>query len=278
MTAGPNITSAAGLRRAQFFALNTSGYPDGDESGATPYDGVNVEGIRSFSLNVPAITPVQHVGNDRLIAQDYLPPTEGARGEMSTAKQNLSLDALLTDTLVETIGETTVGGLLTNKQGNEIDGCILFYRQALDTTEGAQQLRRWQTHMFPVMRAIPKAGSAEQGAADENGYDVIPTVATKYPWGHAFSDTAGEEGFTEAQYLRFTSEYPPILNKWDGNNTLATFTLSLTPISVAKTAVFVNGTATTVSSVDTGAKTVTVTPAPANLAEVVAWYETSDDI
>jgi hypothetical protein len=44
---------------------------------------------------------------------------------------------------------------------------------------------------------------------------------------------------------------------------------------VAKATVWL-GVAT--GTVDTGAKTVTVTPAPANASEVVAWYETSDDI
>mgnify|MGYP006329861867 FL=1 len=278
MTAGPNITSASGLRRIQAFALSTTGVPDGDQSGADGYDGVNVEGARSFALTVPGITRVQHIGNDRLLAQDFLPATEGASGTITTAKQNLSLDATLTDTLIETIGETTVGGLLTNKQGSEIDVCIIAYRQALDTTEGAQQLRRWQTHMFPVGRMVPRAGSAEQGGADENSYDIIPTVSTKYPFGHAFADAAGDEGFTEAQYLRFTSEYPPVMERWTGNNTLTTFNLNWTPISVAKTTIYVNGTAAVVSSVDTVAKTATVSVAPANASEVVAWYETSDDI
>jgi hypothetical protein len=278
MANGPEITSASGLRRIQIFALNSSGYPEGDESGADGYDGVNMEGARSFSLNAPDVTRIPHVGNDRLLAQDFLPPTEGASGAITTAKQNLTLDALLTDTLVEVIGETSVAGLLTNKQGNEIDVCVIAYRQALDTTEGAQQLRRWQAHMLPVARIVPRGGSMEQGAADENSYTVVPTVATKYPFGHAFADQAGDEGFTESQYLRFTGENPPVMEKWDGNNTLATFNLNWTPISVAKTTVYVNGTAATVSSVDTGAKTLTLSAAPANASEVVAWYETSDDI
>lgn len=276
MANGPNITSAAGLRRIQVFALDSSGYPDGDQSGADGYDGVNLEGARGLSLSIPAVQRIQHVGNDRLLAQDFLPPTEGASGTITTAKQNIGIDATLTGTLVETVGEISFGGLLTDKQGDEIDVCILASRQALDTTEGSQTLRRWQTHVFPVARLIPRGGTAEQGGADENTYDVVMSVATAYPTGHTFTET--DEGFTEAQYLRGSSENPVVMERWTGNNTLTTFNLSWTPISTAKTIVCEDGVEATVSSVDTANNTVTLSGASANAAVVVAIYETSDDL
>jgi hypothetical protein len=276
MAAGPEITSAAGLRRIQIFVLNTSGYPDGDQSGANGYDGVNLEGARSLSLTIPAVQRIAHVGNDRLLAQDFLPPTEGASGEIRTAKQNLTVDALLTGTLVAAVGETKVGGMLTDRQGAEVDVCVIVYRQALDTTAGAQALRRWQAHMFPVARIVPRAGTFEQGGADENVYDIIPSVATKFPWGVAFTDA--DNGFTEAQYLRFTAENPPVMERWTGNGTLTTFNTTWTPISTAKTKVFVNGSLVAVSSVSPSGKTITLGSAPSSGAVVVAWYETSDNV
>lgn len=276
MANGPNITSASGLRRIQIFALDSSGIPTGDEADINAYDGINVEGAKSLSLNIPNVQRIQHIGNDRLLAQDYLPPTEGASGEITTAKQNLALDATLTGTSTVQVGETTVGGLVTNKQGSEIDVCVVAYRQALNTTEGASQLRRWQVHMFPVARLIPRAGSADQGGADENRYDVVPSIATAYPWGHAFSNT--DEGFTEAQYLRFTAENPPVMDKWTGINTVTTYALNWTPISTAKMAVFDEGTLVTVSSVSVAGKTVTLDSGPTNGGDLVAWYETTDDI
>lgn len=276
MANGPEITSAAGLRRIQVYVLDSNGVPSGDESGADGYDGINVEGARSFSLPIPDVRVIQHIGNDRVLAQDFLPPTEGARGEMATAKQNLGLDATLTDTLIEQIGETTVSGLLTDKQGHEIDVCVVAYRQALDTTAGASQVRRWQMHMIPIGRVIPRGSTAEQDAADENRYTIVPAVASKYPSGHAFA--LADEGFTEAQYLRMTAEYPAFQQRWDGNGTLTTFNLAWTPISVAKTHVEVDGAEVTVSSVDTGNKTMTLDAAPDYESVVWAWYETSDGI
>ncbi|MCC6361864.1 MAG: hypothetical protein IT450_24275 [Phycisphaerales bacterium] len=274
MANGPQITSGSGLRRIQAYLLDSSGLPSGDESGADGYDGVNVEGARSFSMPVPDVRLIQHIGNDRLLAQDYLPPTEGVRGEITTAKQNLGLDAAITDTLVEQVGETTVSGMITDKQGHEKDLCLVVYRQALDTTAGSSQVRRWQMHMIPVGRMIPRGSTAEQDAADENRYTVVPGVATQYPWGHAFTLT--DEGFTEAQYLRFTSENPAMLEKWTGNGTLTVFNTTWTPISVAKTHAEADGAEITVSSVDTANNTLTLAEAPDG--DFFAWYETSDGI
>lgn len=276
MANGPSITSGAGLRRIQFYLLNSSGYPSGDQSGATPYDGVNLEGPRSMNINGPDVRRVQHVGNDRLIAQDYLPPTDGVSADITTAKQNLAADATMTDASTINVGQTTMGGMYTDKQGEEPDLCVIAYRQALNTTAGSSSTRVWQTYMFPVSRMVPRGASPQEGGADENAYSLTPSVATSPPWGTAF--TAITTGYTEAQYLRFTSENPPMMDAWTGNGTLTTFTLSWTPISTAKTAVIVNGVAASVSSVDTSNKTVTVSVAPANDSAVVAWYETTDDI
>lgn len=278
MANGPLITSAAGLRRIQIYILDENGVPTGNQSGADGYAGINMEGARSFALTVPDVRVIQHIGNDRVLAQDFLPPTEGVRGEIATAKQNLGLDALLTDTLITQIGETTVSGLATDKQGHEVDVCVVAYRQALDTSAGSSQVRRWQMHMIPICRIIPRGSSAEQDAADENRYTVVPAVATRYPSGHPFSAAPGEEGFTEAQYLRMTAEHPAFMERWTGDGTRTEFNLSWTPISVDKTYVEVNGTQATVNSTNPITKTMTLQNPPPDQSVVWAWYETTDGI
>ncbi len=276
MTAGPEITSAAGLRRVQVFALDSNGYPNGDQSGANGYEGRSVRGIQSMTLNIPPMQRIVHLGQDRVIAQDYLPPNEAASGEFRAAAQDLGFDALLTNTLLDEVAEITLGGLATDQQGHEIDVCLAVYRQALNTTPGAAQLRHWQHYIFPVARLVPRGGGAEQGGRDENIYDLIPTVTSKAPWGSAF--TLQDNGFTETQLLRGSGEYPAMIERFNGNGVLTTFNLSWTPISLAKTAVFVNGVAVTVSGVNIVAKTVTVSAAPTNGAAVIAVYQTSDPI
>jgi len=278
MANGPEITAACGLRRIQIFLVNSDGYPDGDQSGADGYDGTEVEACRSLNLSIPGVRRIAHVGSDRLKAQDFLPPTDGAGAEITTAYTNLTLDNVLTGINSVQVGETTMTGLLTDAQGNEKDICLIGYRQALKAGRGNTQTRVWQMHVFPIGRMVPKAGNPTEGGADENSYDFAASVAQAPPWGHAFAEGAGQEGYLEAQYLRFSSEYPAMVDAWVGDGTLTEFNLAWTPISVDKTAVFSNGVEATVSSVNTTTKTVTVSSPPAYLERVVAWYETSDDI
>jgi hypothetical protein len=121
---------------------------------------------------------------------------------------------------------------------------------------------------------VPKGASADQGAVDDNNYNMVPTKTTKTPWGVSLSEATN--GATEAVALRLIAENPPIIEAWatDAGSVLTT---SFTPISVAKTDVFnANGTALTVSSVDTGNKTITLSGS----AETAVYgvYETSDKI
>jgi hypothetical protein len=199
MTAGPNITSASGLRRIQAFALSTTGVPDGDQSGAAGYDGVNVEGARSFALTVPGITRVQHIGNDRLLAQDFLPATEGASGTTPPNKSRSDADRYL----IETIGKGWVGGLLTNKRAAK-SMCVCCLPAGPDTTEGAA-VRRCGP-ICSQSRMVPRAGSAEQ-AARTNKLRHHPTVSTKY------MATPSRTPPMKLRRYRFTSEYPPVMER-----------------------------------------------------------------
>lgn len=273
------ITAAVGLRHARVYVLDTEGYPDGDQSGANGYDGVRVSGVQSLSLNVPDVQAIQHLGDDRVFAQDYLPPNTLPTAALNTGKTNFVLDDTLVGTKTESVGDGSMSGMVTDKQGREKDVCLIAYRQALEVDDDDAPTyggRRWQAWLLPKTRMIPKGSSAEQAGADQNAYNLIPTNVKSAPWGKQFSEA--DNGFTEAVLLKTAYEYPPMLERYTGNGTLDTFNLSKTPISVAKTEVYVNGTAVTVSSVDTGTKAFTLDSAPSDAAKVVVWYETTDSL
>lgn len=272
------ITSGAGLRRLQIFLLDSTGVPSDDESGQDGYDGLRLQGVQGVTPNVPDVQPIQHQGDDRVFAQDFLPPTSLATMGINTGKANLTVDAALTGQKVEAVGDTEIGGFLTDKQGSEKDVLFMYYRQALNTDEnsGSFGLRVWQQWMFPKSRIIPKGAGADQGAADQNSYNVIPTPTRQYPWEVAF--TEANNGFTEALGLRIVSPNPVMLERWTGDASNNEFNLAWTPISTTKTKVWGDGTALTVSAVDTANKTMTLSTTPASGVTLVAWYETSDDI
>lgn len=276
--ANETITSGAGLRKARFYALNTDGIPNGDQSGATGYNGQDVTGIREVSLNFPENQRIQHVGDDNTFAQDFLPPGELPSGTFITAKTNQTLDALLLGQQVQALGEWELDGLNTDNAGAEIDGCLMYWRRAKLTEPGnaAFGSRRWQTFFIPKTTITPNGNTPTQGSADENNYSLTPTGVLQTPWGVAF--TANDNGFLRCVRLRMTSEYPVMMERYTGNATLDTFNTEFSPITVAKTKAFNadTGAALTVNAI--GANSFTLSAAPGNGVAVVALYETDDNI
>jgi hypothetical protein len=278
---GTKQASGAGLRAVYVFTLDAEGNPDGDQSGAVGYDGEKVSGARSLTSNVPDSQTIPHIGDDSVIAMDLLPPNELETASLTTAKTNLSLDAVLTGTLVDQLGsdnDIEMGGMATDKQGQEVQVFMAATRQALDVEPASASFgqRRWVTKVYPSARVVPKGSSAEQGGADENTYNVVPTPVTETPWGEAF--VIATHGYTQAQSLRMISENPILFVRWTGNATLDEFTLPATPISVAKTHVYVAGSEVTPSAINTVTPSVTLASPPANAAVVVCFFETADTV
>jgi len=278
MAATTKISSGSGLRRLDIFLQDTSGYPDGDQSGADGYDGTRLTGVKGFVPTVPDVVTIQHTGDDVTFAQDYFAPSELPTATITSGKTNLDIDSILQGTTVQTIGEAQMGVLNTDKDGQEPDVIVQTTRQSLDTDPASAFYgkRRWNTDFYPISRVVPKAGSSDQGSDDTNNYNVIQTKAGQTPWGVGLSDA--NNGATEAVRLRFVAEYPLRLERWTADGTLDTFNTAMTPVSVAKTQVWANGTAQTVNSVDTGSDTFTLSAVPSANAVVVALYETSDKI
>lgn len=278
MTTAAKISSGSGLRRLDYFLQDTLGYPTGDESGADGYDGTRLSGVKGFVPTVPDVVTIQHTGDDVTFAQDYFAPSELPTATITTGKTNLTTDSELAGTLVQTIGEAQMGVMTTDIDGQEPDVIVQTSRQALDTDPASAYYgkRRWNCDFYPISRVVPKAGSADYQSDDTNNYNVIQTKASRTPWGIPLS--TANNGATEAVRLRFISEYPMRLERWTGDGTIDEFNLAMTPISVAKTQVWTNGTAATVSAVNTSTDTFTLSAPAGDGAIVVALYETSDKI
>jgi hypothetical protein len=202
-------TTGAGFRHTQVLALDqTTGLPLASVAGATAYEGLQAELAKALTINVPDPQIIQHTGDDRVGQTDLLPPTEALSAELRTGKSNLTLDALLSNVNVFSIGDMQAMLLGTDQQGLEPLVCILAYRQALDPS-GA---RCWNWAMMPKARAFPKPASMEEGGVDENTYTIQPTVVTKWPWGLAFESAT--EGAVETQMARGVSRGRPKMEAW----------------------------------------------------------------
>lgn len=270
--AAPNTTrSGVGLRSITIFALNTDGYPAATSS-TTAYEGLSISGARSITINDPEPQQISHYGDDRVFALDVLPATEPITGELTVGKVNDTVDAALTGQNSFTVGEAKFFGLGTDEKGDEQQVGVIAYRQTLDTTPGAAQLRRWESYIIPATYLIPRAGNWDQNP-EERMYTIRPQVSSKHLWGATFTTTT--EGYTEAQLVRGVTEYKPKLLAWKADNAETSFTLSpsVAGDNTAKVMVWVDGVEQTSGSITVSTNAVVFTTAPTTDAIVVAFYE-----
>lgn len=270
MTAPNVIRSGVGFRDCQIFDLNTDGLPNAT-SPTTAYEGVQISGVKRLEINDPEPQLISHQGDDRIFAVDSLPPTEPLTGNLVTGKVNDTLDAVLTGQTNYTVGEAKLFGVQTDQRGNEEQVGIIAYRQTLDTTPGAQQIRRWEWRIIPVCLVIPRENTYDQNP-EERPYTLRPQIAAKHLWGETFTITDG--GFEEAQMIRGISEYKPKLLAWKADNTETDFTLSpaVADDNTDKITVFVDGVEQT-SGVTIATNSVQFTTAPTTDAIVCVFYE-----
>lgn len=132
----------------------------------------------------------------------------------------------------------------------------------------------FKMRLYPNVQFVP-LGEAEQNYQGEGifRYNIIINPFTVLPWAAAFSSS----NFTVSDGLSISwfSTYRTMLHAYVGNGASTTLTLDYTPISTAYTKAFnadSAGAALTVSSVNTGAKTATLSAAPASGVLTTAIY------
>lgn len=269
MTATSGKQLAVGIRRAVIFELDSNGYPAA--SGTTAYEGIEVTGPKAFALTVPDARKITHVGNDRVLALDYLPPTEGVSGELRVASNDMVAKAAVAAVNTFTVGEATMMPWGTDQQGAEIDAGLLCFQQSLDTTS---KLRRYKLYLIPKARILPMPASMDENPAEDR-YSVAPNPTTSHLWGTALA--SGTEGCTEMALAEGMTEGRPNVVAFKGNNSDVAFLLPTAKpaTATAKMKVWQNGVVKTVGGGLASLTTTTITfsVAPADGDMIVCFYE-----
>jgi hypothetical protein len=260
---------AVGIRRAVIFELDTNGYPAA--SGTTAYEGIEVAGPKAFTLTVPDARKITHVGNDRVLALDYLPPTEGVSGELRVASNDMVAKAAVAAVNTFNIGESTLMPWATDQQGSEVDAGLLLFQQSLDTTS---KLRRWKFYLVPKARVLPMPASMDENPAEDR-YSIAPNPSTTHLWGTALA--SGTEGATEMALAEGMAEGKPnvVAFKANGSATIFLLPTAKPATGTAKMKVWDNGVVKTVGGglASLTVTTITFTVAPTANHIIVCWYE-----
>lgn len=272
------IVSGVGARYGVVFVNDTTaGYPLPNAASATPDVGVEVQGIKTMPVSDPTPQRISHYGNDGVIAQDSLPGTEAGSFSVTTAKSNMTLDAVLEGAKVRTINTVVkMRAANSDNKGNEPLVTFMAYRQALDTQRGSGtfgKLRQYQGKIYPSARFAVQSQEFAQAETDKT-YEATPTPVQFTSWNEELNST--NWGVARGEYIEFNTTYHPRLNVYRGNGTLVAFALSHTPVSSAYLHVWSDGTLATPSAVNTTAANpaFTLSVAPGVDKQVFALIET----
>jgi len=266
MTAPSVKTSGSGFRYATIYALDANGYPAATST--TVYEGIQAEGAKTLELNEPEPRIINITGDDRLYAMDALPALEGINGTLTIARGNMALEALTRAVINFTVGEAKglVGGI-TDKSGFEPQCAIMAYRQALTET-GA---RVYESVVIPRALLFARHSGYNENAA-EYSFSIVPQLVTKHLWGTALS--LNTEGVTQAQVIRFITQYKPYIVAWKGDNVVTKFLFAAGRQAVSTDkihGVWVNGTLDATATKATDGVTPTTKPGVGDI--VVCFYE-----
>jgi len=276
MTAPSVIASGVGFRNLRVFALDPTTGLIAATSASTVYEGVLVSGVKTLTINDPEPRLITHVGDDAPFALDVLPPLEAVTGSLTTAKQNDTLDAVLTPLKSFTVGETKMFPVGTDKRGFEVAVGALAYRQTEDTdpTSSTFGRRNWQFKIMPQAIFIPLE-SGYTDAPEDRTYTLLPGFSTKQLWGTALS--LATEGCLRSQVMRGISQYKPKIVAWLGDNstTVFSFPTDAPAAATSKIAIWLDGVLRTTNlTLTTTSITFTASP-PGTGVNMTVLYETA---
>jgi len=165
-----------GARNAIIYGLNAYNRPAG--TGMTAYTGLELWGEKAYNLTIPPARRIAHLGNDRVIKTQTLPPTDVASGELNVGATDLDIIALLTGGTILSVANMQMLPHLSDLQGSEPNVGMILYQAAI-AKSGAQ---RWRFHIIPSTKAIVREPGAGADPIDLV-FDLTPDPVDQYLWG-----------------------------------------------------------------------------------------------
>lgn len=268
--------SGVGVRRTFIFELDEDGKALPESSSANPYEGEEVEGIKTVTIAEGALRRIRHTGEDVVIAPDTLPTQEEDTLNMTTGKSNLTLDAILSQTKVRDYGTLRVrvgGGSI---RGDEAYVMTLSYQQAVDTDKTSPtygRLRQWRGYLVPISQIAEQPQGMSENPVDKIYEGIIPPFF-ETPWLEVLDET--DWGVEQGNYLELLVDSQPFINTYRGDSSRTTFNLSKSPKSDEHLHVWVEDTGlVTPTVIVTGDDpTFTLTAAPGDDLQVLAFIQT----
>lgn len=274
-----NTTTFAGADGAYCSFVNSAGIMNGfgNVSAAAASSGMRkMKAIETVPSALPGINRKVIKGDNRpydqfTFAADTLPG-----GDLLMGTSDLALDAAAQNSSLYTLGAWTMG--IYGISNPTFANMLLLAHQDAHSQDVGNSGVGYINSLYPNCQLFPLAEENPNYQTEgKNRYGVTFLPFSSVPWGGALDNT--NFSVSDGTKIKWFSQYRSFLYAKIGDGTWTNIVLDYTPVSAAKTKVFVTAsgvtTQATVSSVTPSTKTVVVSAAPANLASVVVIYEAS---
>jgi hypothetical protein len=217
--------TAIDMHRTFGFLLNNDGtleVPTEDPSGGgvrTLYEGIEFLAPTGLEVNLGAPRQIPVVAQGTVQTTFLLPSIDAKTATLRAAYEKLSVDAALTGTKIDTIGEAKAMAIDSDKVGQErLLALITSQLQAHSEEEN----NVWANVMFNRVRIKPNRPNigAEPMAKE---YAMSVSRSTKRPWGETYTEAT--HGKLKDVGDVILSEYKFNVGFWVGNGAYTTFFL-----------------------------------------------------
>lgn len=269
--------ASAGLAAIQIGARNSSGLFQGYGK-LTASDTGDVSGMRRVrgavtgANPVPDITRIRNRGDDGYIAT-HLFEAEPPEFNLEFESTDIEVEAFLTSATILALGEWDMAG-----RGQGIptlqDTTVLMCRQTESQEVGATG-NGYENLLIASAKFRPTPGDYSWQAVGTSVLNGAADRVTTLPWGATVTSAIGQ---SDLMTMTWMSTFPCTMVALVGDGAEDEFVLPYAPSTVARTKAWRTdtGAALTVSSVNSGAKSITLSAAPASGLLVVVLLEVTD--
>lgn len=250
-----------------FIGGSTTAPAQGASSGMLELLGVQEVPV---TVNDPTLVPIP--GDDNVLATFDFDSDQPRQYIITMAVQDLALDALLQGSNVESIAGGD-WGVLDVVGAAEINCCLIHQSRAKKFDPANKGQKAWSGTLIPLATVKPLGRQTYSGRTGAiYRLQVTEQLSAHDVWGVTFASGSGAG--TESPYRReFRSDYPYHVVAFTGSGSEDTVTLDHVPVSTAYTNAWRDqGIPLTVNSVDTAAKTATLSANPAADRPVYVLY------
>ncbi len=217
--------TAIDTHRAFGFLLNNDGTfdtPDEEPSGEgiqDLYEGIEFLAPTGLEMNLGAPRQIPVVAQGQVRTTFLLPSIEAKSAILRAAYEKLSIDAAITGTKVDTVGEAKFVGIDNDKAGQERLLCLVVSQLQTHTED---EDNAWANVLLNRVRIRPNKPSFTADPMAKE-YTMSVSRSKKRPWGQTYNQI--DHGRTQDVGDGFLSEYNWNMGIWMGNGVLTTFNL-----------------------------------------------------